>query len=70
MAEAIQISLAAARVNAGLTQREAAEKLGVSNNTLVSWEAGKAVPSVTTARQLADIYQIPLDNIFFAKITN
>lgn len=70
MAEAIQISLAAARVNAGLTQREVAEKLGISNNTLVAWEAGKVVPSVTAARQLADIYQIPLDNIFFAKITN
>ncbi|HEY9574042.1 MAG TPA: helix-turn-helix transcriptional regulator [Lachnospiraceae bacterium] len=36
-----QISLAAARVNAGLTQQEVAEKMGVSNVTVVAWEKGK-----------------------------
>lgn len=36
-----QISLAAARVNAGFTQQELADKMGVSNVTIVSWEKGK-----------------------------
>lgn len=31
-----KISLEAARVNAGLTQKELAEKLGVSNTTIVN----------------------------------
>ena len=38
--EMIQISLAAARVNAGLTQEEVAEKLQVSKKTIVNWEKG------------------------------
>lgn len=36
-----KISLEAARVNAGLTQKELAEKLGVSNTTIVNWEKRK-----------------------------
>lgn len=60
----IQISLAAARVNAGLTQREVAEKMGVSKVTIVSWEKGRTLPNMATARKLAELYEIPLDNIF------
>lgn len=37
-----QISLEAARVNANLTQAEVAKKLGVSRNTVIAWERGKA----------------------------
>lgn len=37
----LQISLAAARVNANLTQRDVAKALGISTQTLVNWEAGK-----------------------------
>ena len=40
----MQISLKAARVNAHLLQREAAEKIGVNTSTLVSWENGKNGP--------------------------
>ena len=39
--ERFQISLAAARVNAGLTQEAAAKKMSISKNTLVNWEKGK-----------------------------
>lgn len=35
-----QISLAAARVNSGLTQTEMAEKLGVSRRSVANWESG------------------------------
>lgn len=63
--EVLQISLAAARVNAGLTQKEAAERLGVSNTTIVAWETGKSSPSIVDAKKLSEAYNIPLDNIFF-----
>ena len=39
-----KISLAAARVNAGYTQKEAAEKLTMSKRTLNRWENGKTAP--------------------------
>lgn len=62
--EKLQISLAAARVNAGYSQDEAAKKLQVSKNTLVNWEKGRAEPSISQGRMLSNIYKIPLDNIF------
>ena len=62
----LQISLAAARVNAGLTQREAAEKVGVSHVTLLNWEHGKTRPDIATARRLAELYEIPLDNLYLS----
>lgn len=39
---AIGITLAAARVNTGLTQEQMAEKLGVTRPTYAAWETGKA----------------------------
>lgn len=60
----LQISLAAARVNAGMTQKEVAEKMGVSKVTIVNWEKGRTLPNMATARKLAELYSIPLDNIF------
>lgn len=36
-----RITLAAARVNAGLTQEELANKLGVSRMLVYQWESGK-----------------------------
>lgn len=37
----IQISLAAARVNAGYTQGQLAEKMGVSRQTILNWKRVK-----------------------------
>lgn len=62
----LQISLAAARVNAEMTQTEAAKAMSVSKNTLVNWEKGTSKPSITQAKELAAIYKIPLHYIFFA----
>jgi len=36
-----RIPIAAARVANGLTQEQLAEKMGVSRETVVAWEAGK-----------------------------
>jgi len=37
-----RITMAAARVNKGLTQEELAAQLGVTRNTYNSWETGRA----------------------------
>lgn len=36
-----QITLAAARVSAGLTQQELADKIGVSRTSIIKWETGQ-----------------------------
>lgn len=65
-----QISLAAARVNAGLTQDDTAKKLHVTKQTIVNWEKGASEPSITQARSLSDLYNIPLDYIFLPSKSN
>ena len=59
-----QISLAAARVNAGLTQVEAAEKSHLSNKTINNLENGKVTPSFANVELLCRIYGISSDYIF------
>lgn len=67
----IKLTPAAARVNAGLTQRQVAECLHVTQATIVAWEKGVSEPSVTQARKLGELYDMPLDNIIFLdEITN
>lgn len=40
-----KISLAAARVDAGLKQTELAKAVGVSVNLIIDWEKGRKVPT-------------------------
>lgn len=68
--EQIQISLAAARVNAGMTQQDVAEKMHISKQTIVNWEKGITEPSITQAKMISKIYNMPLDYIFLHDISN
>lgn len=61
----IKISLAAARVNAGLTQKEAAKKIGVSITTIKNWEKGLTSPKFKLFDTICEVYVIPVDNIKF-----
>lgn len=58
-----KISLAAARVNANITQSEAAQKLNVSRVTLVSWEKGKTKIPFEALTNLCSLYKVPIDLI-------
>lgn len=60
-----KISLAAARVNAGLTQKEAAAMLNVSNKTLGSWESGTSFPDAKQIEKICELYVVSYDNINF-----
>lgn len=62
MIKILQISLAAARVNAGMTQEDVSRALKVSKNTIVSWEKGATEPTISRVRELSELYNIPLDN--------
>lgn len=58
-----QISLAAARVNANMTQQEVADKVHKSKNTIVNWEKGKAKPDFSALTMLSVLYNVPIDYI-------
>ena len=60
----MQITLAAARVNAGLTQKEVAEEMHISKQTLVNWEKGATYPKPAYFEMLCRIYNINRENIF------
>lgn len=61
----LKISLEAARINAGLTQKEVASVLKVSNKTVGNWENYISSPTIAQAEQLCMLYKIPHDNISF-----
>lgn len=63
MAE-FQISLAAARVNANMTQDDAAKAMKVSKTTIVNWEKGKVIPGVPEIEMMSRLYGVPQDYIF------
>ena len=65
--QSFKISMAAARVNANLTQKQTAELMGVHHSTIVSWEAGKTFPTVAQMEHLCRIYKIPIDYIFLSQ---
>ena len=64
MNELPRISLAAARVNAKLNQREMAEFLNVDVSTILNWEKGKSEPNASQLRKISEISGIPMDFIF------
>lgn len=66
----LQISLAAARVNAGMTQEDAAKALNVGKQTIVSWEKGMSEPKMSQSRKLSELYKMPLDYIFLPQKSN
>ncbi len=63
-----KITLKAARVNAGYTQKDAAKKLGISNKTLWSWENGLSSPKAVQADELCELYGVNYNHLnFFTK---
>ena len=60
-----QMTLRAARVNAGLTQKEAADALQISNRTLCKWENGNSVPKADKIDPICDLYGVSYDDLIF-----
>lgn len=62
--EMLKISLAAARVNAGMTQMQVAKEMGVSTQTVINWEKGKVVPGIPEVCMMSKLYNMPQEYIF------
>lgn len=61
----MQLTLKAARVNAGVTQQEAADLLRMSVANYQRLEANPGRLRLDRAKALADLFRISADDIFF-----
>lgn len=53
------------REKIGMTQTEAAVRAGISRAHLSVIESGKGNPSMNTMQKLAEVYGVPVAEIFF-----
>ncbi len=52
------------RSEAGLTQRELAERLGYSEKSVSKWERADGIPGIAALYDLAELFGVPLDELF------
>lgn len=50
-----------------MTQQELADKAGASRQTIVALEAGKYTPSLEMAFRIADVFSVPIGEVFECK---
>ncbi len=60
----MKIKLKALRVNAEMTQDEAAKAMGVRRETIQSWESHKTFPNVAAMSKLCELYSCTMDDVF------
>ena len=61
----MEISLRSARVNKGYTQKEAAGRIGISEETLSRYERGKTFPSLEVIKRMEEVYGVSYNEIRF-----
>ena len=49
------------RIDAKLTQEQAAEALGISRQTISNWENEKSYPDIVSVLKMSDLYGVSLD---------
>ena len=57
----IGVQIKKARLNAGFTQEQAAEVLGVSRQTISNWEHNNILPSIEMLIKIADFFSVSTD---------
>lgn len=62
-----RISMAAARVNAGMTQEEVARAMKLNKSTIISWERGRIIPKPAQFRMYCEVVGAPEDIIILQK---
>ncbi len=61
------ITLKAARINKELTQLQAAQKLGISKDTLRNYEQGKSYPDVPLIKKIEKLYGVTYNDLIFLR---
>ena len=52
-----------AREKAGLTQDEAAKRIGVSRVSIWLWETGRGNPLISSLVKMAEVYDVPVSSL-------
>jgi transcriptional regulator with XRE-family HTH domain len=63
MGEKLQISLTAARVNAGFSLDEVAKKMQRTKGTIINWEKGRTPMKISDFDELCNLYKISKEYI-------
>lgn len=58
-----QLSLAAIRVDRGMTQQDVSDRLGVSKNLVIEWERGDKPIKDVYIYALAYLYEVDIDHM-------
>lgn len=61
----MEITLKAARINAGLDRKTAATSIGVTPDTLGNWENGMTFPNVPQIMKIEQLYGVKYSDIIF-----
>lgn len=61
----MKLTLKAARVNKGLTQKDAAKLMGVSRNVISNWERQISFPDVLQVKRIEEVYGLQFQEIIF-----
>jgi len=61
----MEITLKAARVNAGLTQIQVAKRVGTTKNTISNYERYITIPDMEMAKKLATVYGCTVNDLKF-----
>ena len=65
-----KVTWAAARVNAGLSQEQAAAALGISTTTLINYEKYRSFPDANRLVDMSRLYHRSVDLIFLTVPAN
>ena len=61
------ISIRTARLLAGYTQTEVADKVGKTKNTISSYESYTTTPDIKVAQAMAEMFGLSLDDIIWTQ---
>ncbi len=56
------------RKTSGFTQQTVADAIGVTQGTVYQWEHGLCAPRTVIIPKLAELYKVPIDDIFKAVV--
>lgn len=60
-----KVTLPVARQIVGMTQKDLANAMNVSESTVLNWEKGRSEPTVGQALKIAEVVNRPIDSIIF-----
>ena len=61
----MKMTLKALRINAGMNQAQAADKIGIYIGTLRNYENGRTMPDQPIIERICSVYDVDYDNINF-----